>query len=70
MQPVHEQESLLCYMRRKNYLLVVLTLINIYCSARINGIFAVIIDYAFANNISIKQTDLQARACCRFIRVK
>ena len=50
-----------CYMRRKNYLLVVLTLINIYCSAQDKWDLRRCIDYALANNISIKQTDLQAR---------
>ena len=50
-----------CYMRRKNYLLVILTLLNIYSSAQDKWDLRRCIDYALANNISIKQTDLQAR---------
>ncbi len=50
-------------MRRKNYLLVVLTLISISSSAQDPNKWDLrrCIDYALANNISIKQTDLQAR---------
>ncbi|MFN8251018.1 MAG: TolC family protein [Ferruginibacter sp.] len=48
-------------MRRKNYLLVVLTLITISSSAQDKWDLRRCIDYALANNISIKQTDIQAR---------
>jgi outer membrane protein len=50
-------------MRRKNYLLVILTVISISSSAQDSNKWDLrrCIDYALANNISIKQTDLQAR---------
>lgn len=48
-------------MRRKNYLLVVLTLTSICSSAQDKWDLRRCIDYALANNISIKQTDIQAR---------
>ncbi len=48
-------------MRRKNSLLVVLTLITISSSAQDKWDLRRCIDYALANNISIKQTDIQAR---------
>lgn len=50
-------------MRRINYLLVLLTLISISSSAQDRNKWDLrrCIDYALANNISIKQTDLQAR---------
>jgi len=50
-----------CYMRRKNYLLVLLTVICISSSAQEKWDLRRCIDYALTNNISIKQTDLQAR---------
>lgn len=50
-------------MRRKNYLLVILTVISISSNAQDPNKWDLrrCIDYALANNISIKQTDLQAR---------
>ena len=50
-------------MRRINYLLALLTLISINSSAQDQSKWDLrrCIDYALANNISIKQTDLQAR---------
>ncbi len=48
-------------MRRKNYLLIILSVIAISSHAQEKWNLKRCIDYAFANNISIKQTDLQAR---------
>ncbi len=48
-------------MRRKNYLLLILTVICISSQAQDKWDLRRCIDYALANNISIKQTDLQAR---------
>ncbi len=48
-------------MRRKNYLLLLLTVICISSQAQNKWDLRRCIDYALANNISIKQTDLQAR---------
>jgi len=48
-------------MPRKNYLLVVLTIICLSSSAQDKWDLRRCIDYALLNNISIKQTDLQAR---------
>jgi outer membrane protein len=48
-------------MCRKNYLLMLCLLLSITCAAQDKWDLRRCIDYAFANNISIKQTDLQAR---------
>jgi outer membrane protein len=48
-------------MRRKKKLLIILLTITVYCHAQDKWDLRRCIDYAFTNNISIKQTDLQAR---------